>query len=53
MRQCATFDPPPTPLTFLSREVTLINNVGIQEQSNKTLDRHFFLSELIELLKHA
>ena len=42
--------PPPT---FISREVTLINNVGIQEQSNDTLERHTFQSELIELLKHA
>ena len=46
------FEPPPPP-TFISREVTLINNVGIQEQSNDTLERHTFQSELIEVLKHA
>ena len=44
---------PPPPPTFISREVNLINNVGIQEQSNDTLERHTFQSELIELLKHA
>ena len=43
----------PPPPTFISREVNLINNVGIQEQSNDTLERHTFQSELIELLKHA
>ena len=42
--------PPPT---FISREVNLINNVGIQEQSNDTLEIHTFQSELIELLKLA
>ena len=50
MRQCATFD---SPLTFLSREATVINNVGIQEQSNNTLERHTFQTELIEVQKYA